>query len=83
LALALGEALTSGLINPDVYKYDRIRNGLEKKIGIQDIWVIPTFGQLNRSEKYKYNIGRTKTVEVEESRKRIQKLTDCASTFNK
>jgi hypothetical protein len=65
LALALGEALTSGLINPDVYKYDRVRNGLEKKIGIQDIWVIPTFGQLNRSEEY--NIGRTKTVEVEES----------------
>jgi len=71
----LGEALVSGLINPDVYKYDRKRKVLEKNIGIQDIEVIPTFGQLNRSEEY--NMGRTKTVEVEESRKGIQKLTDC------
>jgi len=70
----LGEALVSGLINPDVYKYDRKRKVLEKIIGIQDIEVIPTFGQLNRYEES--NIGGTKTVEVEESRKGIQKLTD-------
>jgi phosphohistidine swiveling domain-containing protein len=70
----LGEALVSGLINPDVYKYDRKRNVLEKKIGIQDIEVIPTLGQLDKSEEY--NIEGTKTVEVEKSRRDIQKLTD-------
>jgi phosphoenolpyruvate synthase/pyruvate phosphate dikinase len=61
----LGEALVSGLIDEDDYTYNQKRNVLKKKIGIQDIEMIPTFGQLNRSEEY--NIGRTKTVEVEES----------------
>lgn len=70
----LGEALVSGLINPDVYKYDRKRNVLEKKIGIQDIEVIPTFGHLDKSEEL--NMGGTKTVEIDEMRREIQKLTD-------
>jgi phosphoenolpyruvate synthase/pyruvate phosphate dikinase len=70
----LGEALVSGLINPDVYKYDQKRKVLEKKIEIQNIEVIPTFGQLNRSDEY--NIGGTKTIKVEKSRREIQKLTD-------
>jgi hypothetical protein len=36
--------------------------------------MIPTFGQLNRSDEY--NIGGTKTIEVEKSRREIQKLMD-------
>jgi phosphohistidine swiveling domain-containing protein len=70
----LGEALVSGLINPDEYKYDRKSKKLEKKIGIQDIEVIPTFGELNKSEAS--NFGGTKTVQIEENRRGIQKLTD-------
>jgi phosphohistidine swiveling domain-containing protein len=69
----LGEALVSGLINPDVYRYDRKSGFVEKRIGDQEIEVIPVFGQSITSEEATFD--GTETVKVEENRRKIQKLT--------
>ena len=61
--LGLGEALVSGLVNPNTYK---IRNGeiVAKRIGTQKVQVQPSQG------------GGTKAAEIEDSRRNIQVLTD-------
>lgn len=69
----LGEALVSGLINPDEYKYNT-KTGvlLEKKIGDQEIELIPEYDEFDTSDI----VGGTKTVVIEERRRKIQKLTN-------
>jgi phosphohistidine swiveling domain-containing protein len=70
----LGEALVSGMINPDTYKCNRKTGTVEKTVRDQEIEVVPVFNEFNTSDKAK--IGGTKVVNIEETRKGIQKLTD-------
>ena len=59
----LGEALVSGLVNPDNYK---VRNGIivSKRIGIQTLEIRAAEG------------GGTREIKIEESRRKSQALTD-------
>eukprot|EP00590_Aulacoseira_subarctica_P008843 CAMPEP_0172429482 /NCGR_PEP_ID=MMETSP1064-20121228/50591_1 /TAXON_ID=202472 /ORGANISM="Aulacoseira subarctica , Strain CCAP 1002/5" /LENGTH=210 /DNA_ID=CAMNT_0013174905 /DNA_START=96 /DNA_END=728 /DNA_ORIENTATION=- len=65
----LGDALVSGLINPDKYKYNRRNNDLEKTIGDQEIE-----SKVDASDEK--GVGGTRIIKIEESRRRRQKLTD-------
>lgn len=65
----LGEALVSGMINPDTYKCYRKTGSVEKIVRNQEIEVLPVCDEFESA-------GGTKIVEVHESRQRIQKLTD-------
>jgi phosphohistidine swiveling domain-containing protein len=64
----LGEALVSGLINADQYKFDRT-NGtmIETIIGDQHIEIVPTYNTTD-------GVGGTETIELADDRRKTQKL---------
>lgn len=59
----LGEALVSGIVNPDIYKV-KFGNIAEKNIGIKQIEIKPAVS------------GKTEELNIEDGRKNIQVLSD-------